>query len=203
MSSYKTEAINLRSLKFSESDKLIHVFTRERGKVPAVAKSARKPTSKYGGRLEILGYNQLLLASGRNLDIITQAETVESFHRVRESESSLNAGLYMAKVLYYFLEERVPNEPLFNLLLGCLRLLKRGEDPATVTRSFDIRLADIEGFLPVERFPHDLRDRIGDIRSGSSSSVLSKEEMSVVDLVLVPGISEHVGRDVSLWKAVQ
>ncbi|MFA5104993.1 MAG: DNA repair protein RecO [Candidatus Margulisiibacteriota bacterium] len=200
MPSYKTEAINLRSKRFSEADKLLSVFTRQRGKVSAIAKSAFKPSSKYGGRLEVFGYNNLLLAEGKNLDILSQAETIESFHKVREKESSLNAGLYIAKVLFYFLEERVPREPLFELMLGSLRLLKHGFDPASVTRIFDVRLADIEGFLPVERFSSDLQCRITGVKSGSDMPNFSLEEIKNIDLVLAPGISEHVGKDVSLWK---
>jgi len=200
MPSYKTEAINLRTKRFSEADKLLSVFTRERGKVSAIAKSACKPSSKYGGRLEVFGYNNLLLAAGKNLDIISQVETIESFHSIREKEGSLDAGLYIAKVLFYFLEERVPREALFELFLGCLRLLKEGFDPDSVARIFDLRLADIEGFLPVESFSSNLRHRIGGVKSGCDMPNFSKEEIRNIDLVLVPGISEHVGKDVSLWK---
>lgn len=202
MPSYKTEAINLRSRRFSEADKILSVFTRERGKVSVIAKSACKPTSKYGGRLEVFGYNYLLLAAGKSLDILSQAETIESFHRIREKEESLEAGLYIAKVLFYFLEERVPREPLFDLMLGCLRLLKQGASPASVTRIFDVQLADIEGFLPVERFSPDIRRLLGDVKNGSDMPDFSEEEIRSIDLVLVPGISEHVGKDVSLWKSM-
>lgn len=200
MPSYKTEAINLRVKRFAEADKLLSVFTRERGKVSAIAKSACKPSSKYGGRLEVFGYNNFLLAAGKNLDIVSQVETIESFHSIREKEESLEAGLYIAKVLFYFLEERVPREELFELFLGCLRLLKKGFDPDSVTRIFDVRLADIEGFLPADNFSSDLRHLIGATKSGCDMPTFSKEEIKNIDLVLVPGISEHVGKDISLWK---
>lgn len=200
MPSYKTEAINLRSARFSEADKILSVFTKERGKVSVIAKSACKPSSKYGGRLEVLGYNNLFLAAGKNLDILSQAETIESFHSVREKERSLGTGLYMARVLYYFLEERVPHAALFGLFLECLKALKRGDDPDSVARMFDLRLADIEGFLPIERFSSELRSRINSVQAGPDTPRFSREEMENIDLVLVPGISEHVGKDVSLWK---
>lgn len=202
MPSYKTEAINLRSRRFSEADKLLSIFTRERGKVSVIAKSACKPTSKFGGRLEVFGYNNLFLAAGKNLDILSQAETIESFHVVREKESSLDAGLYITRVLFYFLEEKVPRERLFDLLLGCLRLLKEGADPTSITRLFDVQLADIEGFLPVERFSSDMQCRIAGVKIGSDAPNFSKEEIRNIDLVLIPGISEHVGKDVSLWKNI-
>ncbi len=203
MPSYKTEALVLRSRRFSEADKLLSIFTKERGKVSAIAKSACKPSSKYGGRLEVFGYNNLLLASGRNIDVLSQAETIESFHRIREKEASLNAGLYMAKVLFYFLEEKVPHEKLFGLFLDSLRLLDRGALPASVTGIFDVKLADMEGFFPEHRFSEEMTGLLSAIRSGTHTADIPEETIKNIDLLLAPGISEHVGKDVSLWKAVQ
>jgi len=202
MASYKAEGINLRSRRFSEADKLMTVFTREHGKISAIAKSACKTSSKYGGRLEVFGHNTLFLAKGKNLDILSQAETIENFYKIREDEYRLNAGLYMVKLLYYFLEERVRNEPLFDLCLGCLRKLKSGADPKVVTRIFDVRLADIEGFLPIEDFSGHLRPRLSCIMDKDATEMpeLSQEDLRDIDFVLIPGLCEHVGKDVASWK---
>ena len=201
MPSYKTEAINIRSGRFSEADKLMTFFTKEHGKVNAIAKSALKPGSRFGGRLEPFSYNSLLLARGRNLDILSQIETIETFHTIRASEARLNTGLYIARVLYCFLEERVRDEGLFLLTLECLRMLKAGDPPAVVARIFDVRFADMEGFLPLGDFPPELKPRLDDLRAGRVSvSGLCQKDLTIIDTVLMPKLCEHVGKDVSGWK---
>ncbi len=202
MPSYNCEAINLRIIKFSESDKLISLFTKQKGKVSAIAKSAFKPSSKYGGRLEALNYNHYFLAEGKNIDIISQVETIENFYKIKDKEGSLLAGLYMAKILYHFLEEKIPNEDLFNLFLNCLRMLKNGKDPSSVTRVFNILFAKYEGFLPIEKFSESIKSRISQIEDFESNFAFSRDEIENIDFILLPKIIEHVGKDISLWKNV-
>ncbi len=199
---YKVEAINLKSSKFGEADKLITLFTRTKGKLKAVARSACKAASTFGGRLEPLAYNSLLLAKGRNLDILSQAQTVESFHAIREKEKPLKAGLYMAKLIDSYLDEGMIEPDLFLLLLESLRSLKSGVMPQLVTRIFDIRFADIEGFLPFDQFVGEARDFVGGAISGKISTAgVSKMSIREVDRVLMPCLCDHLGKDIRIWKS--
>jgi DNA repair protein RecO (recombination protein O) len=145
---YKTQAIVIKSQPFMEADKLITLFTREHGKIRAVAKSARKTSSKFGARLEVFSYVDCFLAHGRNLDIISQIETKESFYKLRESEETINAGIYLLKLTDKSTTDGIRNEELFDLLLRSLYLLKMGSPVATVKKIFEIKLMDIEGFFP-------------------------------------------------------
>lgn len=202
MPSYKTDAINLRAARLAEADKLMTFFTRENGRVSAVAKSAFRSGSSFGGRLELFGHNNLLLAKGRSLDIVSQVETIESFREIREKEPSLQAGMYIARVLYSFLLDRVKNEQLFDLTLDMLRLLKGGAVPGIVTRIFDVKFADLEGFLPLDRFPVDLRPQVEYIRIGELRSCsFSDSNLRDIDDVLAPSMCEHIGKDVRSWKS--
>lgn len=197
---YTTEAINLKTSRFGEADKIVVLFTKAKGKVSAIAKSALKPGSKFGGRLEAFAYNEVLLAEGKNLDIISQIETKETFYFLNQDESSLNAGLYMIKILYSFLEPKIKNEPLFELLKESLYMLKNGESPENTMRIFDIRLADIEGFLPLYNFSKNMQLLISNIKKGNVSLPISSSQRSEIDSVLAPSLCEHVGKDIRSWK---
>jgi DNA repair protein RecO (recombination protein O) len=84
---YRTAVIVLRRTDFGEADRLLSVFTPEHGKLRLVAKGARKPSSRKSGHLELFSEGQFLVAVGRDLDIVTQAETVEPFLPLRENWS--------------------------------------------------------------------------------------------------------------------
>ena len=74
---YRTEAVVLKGVDFGETDKVLTLYTLHQGKLRVVAKGVRRPGSRLGGHLDILTHSQLLLAHGRNLDIVTQAETID------------------------------------------------------------------------------------------------------------------------------
>ncbi|MBI4630353.1 MAG: DNA repair protein RecO [Chloroflexi bacterium] len=81
---FRTEAIVLRRKDFGEADRILTLFTPELGKIRAVAKGIRKPASRKAGHLELYTRSRLLVAKGRDMDIVTQAETVESYRPLRE-----------------------------------------------------------------------------------------------------------------------
>ena len=91
---YKTEAIVLRQRKLGEADKIVTLFSPQKGKIDAVAKGVRKTRSRISGHVEPLTFGSYLLAEGRDLDIVTQAETVEAFPGLRADLERLGRGLY-------------------------------------------------------------------------------------------------------------
>ncbi|MFH0886953.1 MAG: DNA repair protein RecO [bacterium] len=146
---YKVTAINLNSRNFGEADKVLTLFTYEKGKIQAIAKGARRVKSKFGARLEIFSHNRYLLASGRTFEIISQAETIESFRGLREKEDSIKLGSYMLWLIHQFAADHHASEDLFRFLLHNLRMLDQGADPAILLRTFEIGLIKHEGFSPV------------------------------------------------------
>ncbi len=203
MGLYKVEAVNIKSSRFGEADKIMVLFTRSHGKVHAIAKSAYKTSSKFGGRLELFAHNNFLLAKGKSLDIVSQIETIKTYHRIRENESKLKAALYMMKVLYYFLEDNAKNEPLFDMLVESLSMLDNEVPPNIVSRMFDVKFLDIEGLLPFCNFQKEVQPCIRYLKEGSfNSNIFSNDDLQCVDLAVLPIISEHVGKDVSFWKSL-
>jgi DNA repair protein RecO (recombination protein O) len=113
---YWTEAIVLRRTDFGEADRLLTVFTPERGKIKLIAKGARRPTSRKSGHVELFSHGQFLVAVGRELDIITQAETLEPFLPLRNDLLRTTYAYYLAELSDAFAAERDENRPLFELL---------------------------------------------------------------------------------------
>ncbi|MFH1826789.1 MAG: DNA repair protein RecO [bacterium] len=127
MATYKTRAISLKTSPFAEADKLVTLFTRERGKVRALAKGARRVPSRFGGRVETLTYSDLLIVSCRSIDIISQCQVLESFQSVREDSQTLYPGLYMLKLVNSGTSDGQYYPELFDLLLSYLLRLKDGK----------------------------------------------------------------------------
>jgi DNA repair protein RecO (recombination protein O) len=148
MGLYRDEGIVLRTHKLGESDRIVSILTRGRGKVRAVAKGVRKTKSKFGARLEPPSHAQLLFYEGRELDIVTQAETVDHFRPIRDDLDRLTRAVSMLEAADQLGLEGEPNEPLFTMLLGALRALSAQSGPLVVP-GFYLKVLALEGFRPV------------------------------------------------------
>ena len=148
---YRDEAIVLRTHKLGEADRIITLLTRQHGRVRAVAKGVRRTSSKFGSRLEPFTHVDLQLAEGRNLDIVTQAETRSLFHAGMGSDydryTSGTAMLETAERLVT--EEKEPSLQQFLLLVGGLRALSDPERrPLQVLDSYILRSLSVAGYAP-------------------------------------------------------
>lgn len=151
MPSYRAEAIVLRTHKLGEADRIITFLTRERGKVRAVAKGVRRTKSKFGARLEPFSRVDLLLHEGKNLHIITQAESLNAYGQDLAIDYTLwTAGQTMLETADRLVsEESVANEAQYLLLVGALRTLVRGEHDSTlVLDAYLLRALSLAGYSP-------------------------------------------------------
>lgn len=145
---YPAEAIVLKCREFGEADKVLTIYTREHGKVRAVAKGVRRPGSKLGGHVDLLTHSQLMLAHGRNLDIITQAQTIEPFIELKGDLDRLSCGLYVVELIDSFTEEHLECREIFDLTLSTIQRLSGGASPEAVIRYFELHLVDHLGYRP-------------------------------------------------------
>ena len=145
---YKTEAIVLRHSEFGEADKILTLYTPNMGKLRAVAKGVRKPTSKLGGHVELLTYCSLMLARGRDLDIITQGEIIDGFSPLRGDLWRIGCAFYLAELVDAFTAEGVENYPIFRLLLDALHWLCQERKAELVLRYFELHLLSHLGYRP-------------------------------------------------------
>ena len=122
--SVKTEGIVLRSLRYGEADRILHVYTPERGRVSAIAKGVRKTRSRFGGRLEPFFRLRLVLHEGRSdLMTVTSVETVEAFPRLRADGPALDAAARACDAVARLFDAAEPSAPVFHLLANELALL--------------------------------------------------------------------------------
>ena len=145
---YRTDAIILRRSDFGEADRLLTVFTPERGKLRLLAKGVRKITSRKAGHVELFMLTDMLVAQGRTWDIISQAEIVESYRALREDLDKTSHAYYLGELIDRFTEEHDPNAPLFELLAVTLAHLSHSEEPFMALRYFELHLLSLTGFQP-------------------------------------------------------
>lgn len=146
--SVRVEAIVLRHNDWGEADRLLVLFTRELGKVRAIAKGVRKPRSRKAGHLEPFTQVKLQLARGRDFFIVTQADTVNAMTSLREDLFLLGYSAYLVELLDRFTYEEGENQPLYRLLAHSLLRLAEHLDPLLVVRYYEMRLLDLAGFRP-------------------------------------------------------
>ncbi|HXG25217.1 MAG TPA: DNA repair protein RecO [Chthonomonadales bacterium] len=153
---YKATAIVLHRIHLGETDKIVTLLTREVGKLNAVAKGARRLTSKLSGATELFTYSRLLLAAGKSLDIISQCEIQESFPTLRSDLSLLARASYLCELTDRLVQEREPNPEVFDLLLSALYLLQRvRSNPDVILHAFELHLLAERGYAPeLERCVH-------------------------------------------------
>ena len=126
---------------------MVTLFSRERGKIRAIARGARRVPSRLGGRVEPFTFADYFIANGRNLDIISECEVIETFQKVRESAGALPAGFYILKLVDAGTLEGQVHPELFDLLLNALYELGEGESPGKIARRFETEFATIEGIF--------------------------------------------------------
>jgi DNA repair protein RecO (recombination protein O) len=152
--SFRVEAVVLRHSDWGEADRLLTLFCLELGKVRAVAKGARKPRSRKAGHLEPFTRAALLLARGRDILIVTQAETVEAYPALRDDLILTTYAAYVIELLDRFTYEEGENRAIYRLLVDTLARLdqcNKAQDsppPELVIHYYEIRLLDFLGFRP-------------------------------------------------------
>ena len=145
---YRAEALVLKSVPLGEADLLVTLFSRETGKVRAVAKGARRSTSRLVGHLEPLTVTRLALSRGRSLDVINQAETLENFTPLKTNLTAVTRGLQVAELVDGFGSEASPNEPLYQLALATLAAIGQAPDDELPLLHFQLHLLAVSGLMP-------------------------------------------------------
>jgi DNA repair protein RecO (recombination protein O) len=153
---YKTEAVVLRSFRFGEADRVLHLYTLDRGRIGAVAKGIRRTKSRFGGRLEPLSHVDLVLHQGSGeLQTITGVELIRPHSAARESHYRLSVGFVALEAMLRLFPEQETNERAFEALTRFLDLLDDLElrpdarpalDPLVL--AFQLKLLWLAGYLP-------------------------------------------------------
>lgn len=147
--SIRVDSVVLRHSDYGEADRLLTLYTREQGKIRAIAKGVRKIQSRKAGHLEPFTRVTLMLARGHDLWIVTQAETINAFQPLREELEMMSQAAYVVELLERFSYEEGQNWQLFDLLVDTLERLSSEKDPFVPVRFYEMRLLDLLGFRPL------------------------------------------------------
>jgi len=142
---YKTEGIILKRKNFGEADKVLTIFTKHYGKIKVIAKGIRKITSKKAGTLELFNHCKLVLAKGKDLDIITEAQVINNFSSWRKNLNKVGVAWYFCELVDKLTAEEQANKDIFELLKNYLENLNQGNKPQFI-RSFEEHLLNQLGF---------------------------------------------------------
>jgi DNA repair protein RecO (recombination protein O) len=145
---YRDQGVVLRTIKLGETDRIVTLLTRGHGRIRAVAKGVRKPGSRFGARLEPTSHVALQCYRGRELDVITQVETIDSNRALREHYGCLTHAISMLEAVDQVAQEREPSPALYRMLSNALSTLAREPSPL-VSAAFFWKLLSLEGFHPM------------------------------------------------------
>ena len=145
---YRDSAVVMRNYKLGEADRIVVLLTARHGKVRAVAKGVRKSGSKFGSRLELMSHARLLLYRGRDLDIVSQAESIEPLAPMLSSLERASQGIAVLEAADLMSTERDVNRGLYDLVVRALRTIAVRPGPVVVP-AFYWKLLAAEGFRPV------------------------------------------------------
>ncbi len=149
---YTTDAINLKSYVLSEADKIVLMYSKDKGLIKGVAKGAKKIKSKLGGRMELFIANKLLLNKGKNLDTICQAEAINTFSGLRNNMDKLLYSSYIAEIISIFgYEGDYNSEQVYDVFYKALNKISGSECKTEILLNvikFQLKIMDLVGYKP-------------------------------------------------------
>lgn len=150
MNNFVTDAINLKSYNLSESDKIIVMYSKDKGLIKGVAKGVKKPKSKLGARMDLLVANKLMLYKGRTLDRICQADVLNTFNKTRRDMDKIFYSMYVSEVVSNFGVEDDPcSQEIYNLLYKALDKISDSEtkeEMLIAVIKFQLKMMQVSGF---------------------------------------------------------
>lgn len=150
MNNFVTDAINLKSYNLSESDKIIVMYSKDKGLIRGVAKGVKKPKSKLGARMDLLVANKLMLYKGKTLDRICQADVLNTFNKTRRDMDKIFYSMYISEVVSNFGVEDDPcSEEIYELLYKALNKISDSEtkeEMLIAVIKFQLKMMQISGF---------------------------------------------------------
>jgi DNA repair protein RecO (recombination protein O) len=148
LTTYRDEGIVLRTMRLGEADRIVTILTAEHGKVRAVAKGVRRTKSRVGGRVEPLSHVALLCWRGRELDVVSQVESIDAFRKIRSDLGRLAPATTILEIADQAAEQHAPAAELYSMVLGALRSLE-SDGSSLLLGAFCFKLLATEGVGPI------------------------------------------------------
>ena len=150
---FTTEAINLKNYPLNDNDSIVVMFSKTKGLIRAVAKGAKRPKSKLGARVQMFIANKLMLFEGKNLDTIAEAQSLNTFSKIRNDLNKLSYSMYLAETINNFCSNQNKqdenNEEIYDLIFNAfdkISTAKTKEEVLLSVLKFQIKLMNILGW---------------------------------------------------------
>lgn len=194
---FTTNAINLKSYSISEADKIILMYSKEKGLIKGIAKGIKKTNSKLGGRMDLLVANKMMLNKGRNIDTICQAEALNTFFNLRNDINKLFYAMYCCEIVTNFGTENDPNsEEIYSLFYTFLDSISSAETKEQVMLSvlrFQLKIMNITGYLP------ELSTCVKCLKSANEEFYFSIEHGGII----CPHCSENIVKKIKVHNKIR
>lgn len=165
----RTEAVVLRRHDLGETDRVVTLYSAHYGKLKAIAKGVRRPTSKLGGHLELFTRSQVMLARGRSFEVITQVETVDAYRGLRDNLWRAGLAYYVAELVDRLTEEHAENPALYALLTTTLARIADSRRPDSAAHVFELQALSLLGYHPEVSVCAICREPLQPLENGFSS----------------------------------
>lgn len=149
-----TEGVILSRKNFGEADRLLTIYTKDHGKISAIAKGVRRPRSKKAGHLELGSWCKVFVAKGKNIDLLTEVEVKRAFGIAQFGEKKANKIYHLLEIVDILTPANQKNLRVFSLLVSFLKKTSKGEDFNLVSSAFKTKLLSALGFFS----SHNLKD---------------------------------------------
>jgi DNA repair protein RecO (recombination protein O) len=149
MTSHSTEGIVIKSINFGESDRIITLLTPYKGKISAIAKGTRKISSRRGSNLDLFNHLKIQLSGRNSLEIITEAESLNSFKILKENLAKISYAYYAVEIINEFLAFGQGGKAIFDLLANFLKVLNKEKNSLELRKAlklFELKLLEYCGF---------------------------------------------------------
>lgn len=219
MATIKTKGIIIKRINLGEADRILTVLTKDRGKIRVVAKGVRKSKAKLAGFLEMFRYNDYLIAEGRNLDIITSAQTINNLHGISKDLRSVALAYYIVEMVDRLIEETQEVDGTFDLTFLILNEISKGDIDLDLLKSFfEINILSLLGFQPELNYCVECRKLVNEgcfsfamggllcdehSNSDSVSMKLTNQEISILKNLLAKDVGDIRLEEKSLSKITQ
>lgn len=151
MRTYSDEGIILARRNFGEADRILSIYTKNHGRISAIAKGIRRTTSKKRGHLEVFSYIKFQISEGHGAGILTEVETLNNFEIVRRDLKKVSLAYFFCEVIGKITHEHERNDGIFELLLNYLERLQFETSLRSFRFDFILELLTITGFWPKEK----------------------------------------------------
>lgn len=171
MRTYSDEGIVLARKNFGEADRILSIYTKNHGRISAIAKGIRRPTSRKRGHLEVFSHIKFQIADGHGIGILTEVETINSFEKIRKDLKKVSLAYFFCEVIGKITHEHERNDGIFELILNYLEKLQFETRLKTLRLDFVSELLGVAGFWPKGKILPNPDEKLEEVIERSINSI--------------------------------